>query len=131
MFKFDLCSWLFKSAKKYTVNLSKPNNNIFLTFEVKKLFQKLKRAFCKESVLQYFDMSKPVRLEIEASRKSIRAVYTKKIMIRIGTWLLIICARCTLLSEIMKLMMLNCWQWWRTSKLGVITLVEPLIIFWC
>ena len=34
----------------------------------------MKKAFCKEPVLQHFDMSKPIRLETDASRKAIRDV---------------------------------------------------------
>lgn len=74
MLKTGLDFRSFKLAKKNIVTLLQPNTTSFLTFEAKKSFQKLKKAFCKEHILQYFDVSKPIRLETDASRKTIGGV---------------------------------------------------------
>ena len=63
-----------KSIKKNTKTLFQSNPTSFLTPEAKKSFQRLKNAFCKELVLQHFDVSKPIRLETNASGKAIGGV---------------------------------------------------------
>ena len=63
-----------KPTKRGTPIPSQPNTVSFLTPEAKKSFQKLKKAFCKEPVLQHFDVSKPIRLETDASGKAIGGV---------------------------------------------------------
>lgn len=63
-----------KPAKKSIFTLSQLNTILFLTSKARKSFQKLKQAFCKESVLQHFDVSKSIRLETDASRKAIGKV---------------------------------------------------------
>lgn len=45
-----------------------------MTLKTKESFQKLKKAFCKEPVLQSFDMSKPIRLKTNSSDKAIEGV---------------------------------------------------------
>ena len=45
-----------------------------MTSEAKEFFQKLKKIFCKEPVLQHFNVSKLIRLETNASRKAIGGV---------------------------------------------------------
>ena len=63
-----------KLIKRDTTSPSQSNLASFLTPEVKESFQKLKKAFCKEPVLQHFDMSKPIRLETDASGKAIGGI---------------------------------------------------------
>lgn len=50
----------------------------FLTLEAKESFQKLKQVFCEEPILQYFDVSKPIRLETDASGKAIGGVFCQQ-----------------------------------------------------
>ena len=64
----------FKSTKKNIVNITPNNPASFLTKKAKKSFQKLKKAFCEEPILQHFDISKLIRVETDASRKAIRGV---------------------------------------------------------
>ena len=61
----------FKSTKRNIVNITQNNPALFLTKEVKESFQKLKKAFCEEPILQHFDVSKPIKVEIDASEKAI------------------------------------------------------------
>lgn len=56
------------------MTLFQPNSTSFLTSKAKKSFQNLKKTFCKESVLQYFNVSKSIRLEINVSKKTIKGV---------------------------------------------------------
>ncbi len=63
-----------KLAKKGIVKSTKQDLTSFLTEETKESFQKLKKAFCEELVLQHFYMSKSISLEINASEKEIREV---------------------------------------------------------
>ena len=108
MLKTGLSSRSSKLAKRDTISISHPNNISFLTFEAKESFQKLKTAFCEELVLQYFDVSNPIRFETDVSGQAKGVFYANKIITKIGTRLLIIRTRCTLLSGIMKPMMLSC-----------------------
>lgn len=62
----------FKPAKKHIATLLQLDNTLFLTSKAKKSFKILKKAFGKELVLQHFDISKPIWLEIDAFRNSIR-----------------------------------------------------------
>ena len=64
----------FKSTKRNIVNITQNNPASFLTKEAKESFQKLKKAFCEERVLQHFDVSKPIRVKTDASRKVIGGV---------------------------------------------------------
>ena len=64
----------FKSTKRNIVNITQNNPASFLTKEAKESFQKLKKAFCEEPVLQHFDVSKLIRVEIDASGKTIEGV---------------------------------------------------------
>lgn len=63
-----------KPAKESIISIPKSNSTLFLTQEAQKSFQELKLAFCKESVLQYFDILKPIRLETDAFGKAIGGV---------------------------------------------------------
>ncbi len=63
-----------KPAKRSTVIPTPQGLASFLTKEVKEFFQRLKKAFCEEPVLQHFDVSKPIRLETDASGKAIGGV---------------------------------------------------------
>ena len=74
MFKTGLSSKSTKLTKRDIINLFQSNLASFLTSEAKKSFQKLKKAFCKELVLQHFDMSKPISLETDISGKTIGGV---------------------------------------------------------
>ena len=74
MLKTGPCPKTFKSTKRNIVNITQNNPASFLTKKAKESFQKLKKAFCEESVLQHFDVSKPIRVEIDASEKAIGGV---------------------------------------------------------
>lgn len=63
-----------KLAKKKIITILQSGSNLFLTLNAKKSFQKLKQAFCKEPVLQHFDVFKPIQVETNASRKVIKKV---------------------------------------------------------
>lgn len=78
MLKTGPCSQSSKPTKK-DANISTQNNLIsFLIDKAKKLFQKLKKAFCKKFILQYFDIFKLIKVEIDTSRKVIRSVLYQK-----------------------------------------------------
>ncbi len=63
-----------KSAKKDTVILTPQSSASFFTQQAKEFFQKLKKAFCKEPVLQNLDVLTRIRLERDASGKAIGGV---------------------------------------------------------
>lgn len=63
-----------KPTKKNTVTLSQPNTILFLTPKAKEFFQKLKKPFSKESILQYFNVSKLIRLETDASEITVGGI---------------------------------------------------------
>lgn len=58
--------------------------------------------FCKELILQYFDKTKPIRVETNKSKKIIEGVYVSKILLKIGILLLIIYTKNTKLLVIVK-----------------------------
>ena len=60
-----------KLIKSGTTSLFQSNYASFLISKAKESFQKLKKAFCKELVLQHFDVSKLIRLETDISSKII------------------------------------------------------------
>ena len=63
-----------KPAKRRIIITPQPGSTSFLTPNAKESFQKLKQAFCEEPVLQHFDVSKPIRVETDASGKAIGGV---------------------------------------------------------
>lgn len=68
----------FKASKHVKKNIKtffQPNWTLFLTQEAKKSFSRLEKAFCQEPIVQYFDMSKLIRLEIQTSENVIEAVF--------------------------------------------------------
>ena len=107
MLKTSLGSKPSKSIKKSIKTLFQPNLTLFLISEAKKSFQKLKKPFCKEFVLQHFDVSKSIRLETNASRKAIGGVLCQQNKKMNWHPLLIICARYYLLNGTIKRMMLS------------------------
>ena len=67
----------FKSSKptKRDIDITIQNNlTLFLIKKAKELFQKLKKVSYKKSVLQHFDVSKPIRVETDASGKAIEGI---------------------------------------------------------
>lgn len=67
-----------KAVKKINKILFQPNLTSLLTLETKQSFQKLKKNFWKESILQHFDMSKRIKFEINISEKVIRGVFCQQ-----------------------------------------------------
>lgn len=63
-----------KLIQNNTQTLFQPDSTLFLTPKAKKSFQRLKNTFWKEPVLQHFDVSKPIWLETNTSRKTMEGV---------------------------------------------------------
>ncbi len=71
MLKINLCPKTFKFTKKNIINATQNNPALFLTKKAKKLFQKLKKAFCEKFVLQHFDLSKLIKVKTDVFGKII------------------------------------------------------------
>ena len=74
MLKTGPCPKSSKPTRRDADITTQNNLTTFLTEKVKESFQKLKKAFCKEPVLQHFYISKPIRVERDASGKVIEGV---------------------------------------------------------
>lgn len=78
MLKINSGSRSSKAVKKNTKTLFQRNLILFLIPKAKIIFQKLKKIFCKELVLQYFEVFKLIRLKSNASKKAIGSVLCQK-----------------------------------------------------
>ena len=66
-----------KNKKKRNQSRSRNRNklsNEFLTFEVFKAFKRLRKAFLEAFILQHFDSTKFIRVEIDVSNKAISEI---------------------------------------------------------
>lgn len=59
--KIILGCLIFQSIKRSTVIFPDLNTNSFLNFKAKKSLANFKKYYCKNSVLQYSDVFKPIR----------------------------------------------------------------------
>ena len=63
-----------ESKKKRNQNKNRSRNrlsNEFLIFEIFKTFKRLRKTFLEASILQHFDSTKSIRVEIDVSDKAI------------------------------------------------------------
>ncbi len=61
-------------------------SGLFLTFEARKAFTKLRQAFVKASILNHFDLKRHIRIETDASSYAIGGILSQLTLDNSGRW---------------------------------------------